>query len=410
MTGTLPTWSPDGTEIAYSRSGDIFVADVVTGTETLLIGGPDSENNPAWSPDGSNIAFTRHVGDPIDGDTDIWLADADGSNAVKLRDDPTVDDSQPDWSPDGSKIVFTVAPGVNGSIHVINADGTGLQTLTLPGSNDGSPVWSPDGTKIAFSAQRLGAPTGVMVMNADGTGIQRITTPASGFALAPSWGPAVTAYPRPAGASPLRVPLVPTYNFCFSSNETHGPPLAFASCSPPTQQSLTLTVGTPDANGAAAASVASARIATVVGDPETPGDQADVTVSISATDVRCLAANAACPGGAGSQFTGTTLFTMLARVTDRVDGLLSTTGLVSFVAPVACAPTPNPDVGSTCALSTTMDAVTPGLIPEGRRSIWEVTSAELWDPGPNGTGYANCPPTCGNGDETPFLRQGLFVP
>ena len=62
------------------------------------------------------------------------------------------------------------------------------------------------------------------------------TTPAPGFA-------------RPAGATPLRVPLVPAYEPCSSPSLNHGPPLAFPSCGPPVQASDHLTVGTPDANG-----------------------------------------------------------------------------------------------------------------------------------------------------------------
>ena len=58
-------------------------------------------------------------------------------------------------------------------------------------------------------------------------------------------------YPRPAGATPLRVPLVTAYNQCTSPNRVHGPPLASPSCSPPSQSSQHLTVGTPDANGRA---------------------------------------------------------------------------------------------------------------------------------------------------------------
>ena len=68
-------------------------------------------------------------------------------------------------------------------------------------------------------------------------------------------------YPRPAGATPLRVSLVPAYRECTSPNAQHGPPLAHPSCNPPTQQSGTLTVGTPDANGFASSSVASVRFA-----------------------------------------------------------------------------------------------------------------------------------------------------
>jgi hypothetical protein len=50
-------------------------------------------------------------------------------------------------------------------------------------------------------------------------------------------------------------------------------------------------------------------------------------------------------------------------------------------------------------------------VKESGRAIWEVGAVELDDPGPNGTGYgAGCPSTCGDGDESPFMRQGVFVP
>ena len=56
-------------------------------------------------------------------------------------------------------------------------------------------------------------------------------------------------YPRPQGASPLRVSLVPAFAECTGPNRTHGPPLASPSCNPPAQSSDHLTVGAPDANG-----------------------------------------------------------------------------------------------------------------------------------------------------------------
>src|SRR6185312_10670410 len=66
---------------------------------------------------------------------------------------------------------------------------------------------------------------------------------------------AFSGYPRPKGASPLRVALVPAYEPCTAPNRTHGPPLAFGSCAPPQQSSSDLTLGTPDANGQPAVSV-----------------------------------------------------------------------------------------------------------------------------------------------------------
>ena len=64
-----------------------------------------------------------------------------------------------------------------------------------------------------------------------------------------------TGYPRPKGATPTYVPLVPAYPACAAPDRTHGPPLAYASCSSPEQVSAHLTVGTPDANGKPAKSV-----------------------------------------------------------------------------------------------------------------------------------------------------------
>ena len=87
-------------------------------------------------------------------------------------------------------------------------------------------------------------------------------------------------YPRPKGASPLRVSLVPAYAACAAPNRTHGPPLAHPSCNPPAQTSQQLTVGTPDANGAPASSMGSARLACGPGDPATGTDEADVAVVV----------------------------------------------------------------------------------------------------------------------------------
>ena len=47
---------------------------------------------------------------------------------------------------------------------------------------------------------------------------------------------------------------------------------------------------------------------------------------------------------------------------------------------------------------------------ETKRSIWEMGDVIVKDAGPNGTGLASCPPTCGDGDETVYMRQGIFVP
>ena len=88
-----------------------------------------------------------------------------------------------------------------------------------------------------------------------------------------------------------------------------------------------------------------------------------------------------------------------------------TTQTFKYQFPVDCIDTPtNPGSGSTCNVTTTADSLVPNTVVEGKRSNWELGEVTVKDAGPNNTGYANCPPTCGDGDESTFLREGVFVP
>ena len=89
------------------------------------------------------------------------------------------------------------------------------------------------------------------------------------------------SYARPKGATPFRVPLVPSYRQCTSPNRQHGAPLAFGSCAAPHLASGVLTVGTSDSNGQATNSVGSVRFDVIAGDPVTPASEADVHVATS---------------------------------------------------------------------------------------------------------------------------------
>ena len=233
-----------------------------------------------------------------------------------------------------------------------------------------------------------------------------------------NWGRLATTsigYPRPKGASPLRTSLVPGYEPCNSPNRFHGPPLGHPSCNPPAQSSSTLTVGTPDANGAAAQSVSFLRLTVMPGNPGTTADEADVGVEVDATDVRCAGTNAACPSGQGSDYTGKLLARASVRITDKANGPDTdengTMADTQLEMPVTCVGTGASTIGAHCALNTTMDALIPGVVREGARAVWGLGQVVVRDAGPNGTGYgAGCPTTCGDGDEGTFLRQGIFVP
>jgi hypothetical protein len=206
------------------------------------------------------------------------------------------------------------------------------------------------------------------------------------------------SFVRPRGATPFRVPLVPAYEPCSTPNRSHGAPLSFGSCASPAQSSSALTVGTPDSNGKGAQSSGSVWLRVQVGDPDPSADEADVSAAISLTDVRRRSDLA--------DYTGQLQALLGVRLTDRRNGSAAsdtgTVGDTSFSMTVPCTATADPAIGSACALSTTFDAVMPGVATEGGRAIWELGQVVLSDGGADGLA-ATAP-------NQPFMRQGVFVP
>ena len=125
--------------------------------------------DPAWLPDGRRIAFNSDR----NGDRDIYVMNADGSDVVQLTDNPG-GDGDPAWSPDGRWIAFISQRDGDWDwdnwdwewdIYVMNADGSGVIQLTDNPGGDGDPAWSPDGRWIAFTSGG-----NIYVMNIDGSG------------------------------------------------------------------------------------------------------------------------------------------------------------------------------------------------------------------------------------------------
>jgi hypothetical protein len=207
----------------------------------------------------------------------------------------------------------------------------------------------------------------------------------------------LSGYVRPAGATPLRASLVPAYAACSASNRTHGPPLAFGSCAPPQQTSTQLTIGTPDANGQAAVSLGAVRLAVVPGDPVSPPDEADVNAQLSLTDVRRQ--------GTLADYAGELQGALAVRLTDGANGAsqseAATVSDLSFPITVPCVPTGGA-AGSNCSVATSFDAIVPGSVQEGKRSIWALDRVEVFDGGADG--LASTTPN------TLFAVQGVFVP
>ena len=205
-------------------------------------------------------------------------------------------------------------------------------------------------------------------------------------------------YPRPIGATPLRASLVPAFRFCGQPNAVHGPPLEHDSCRPPLQESAHLTVGTPETNGMAVNSSGFVKFTVQVGNPGTPADEADVQVVVSITDVWKTTAPL-------SDYMGQLRVVTGIGITDKFNGPAQNAAGTTDTAlrfPVGCTPTASTSIGSTCATTTTLDAVIPGSIVEGKRSIWEMGQVYVYDGGRDGVASTT--------DNMPFMTQGVFVP
>jgi hypothetical protein len=211
-------------------------------------------------------------------------------------------------------------------------------------------------------------------------------------------------YPRPISATPVQVSLVPAYNQCTAPNRVHGPPdfpggaSPDGSCNPPAQSSAQLTVGTSDANGASPNSRGSVRWAVIPGDANTTADEADVRLKVSLTDVRTKATGL-------PDYTGQLQMRSVLRVIDRYNGP-SEVGVGQdrpFNVTVPCATTGGTtNVGSTCTVDTTADALLAGSVKETRRSIWQLGQVQVFDGGADGVVSTN--------PNTLFAVQGIFVP
>lgn len=231
-----PTWSPDGTQLAFTRDGVVFLEDADGGVlRTIGLKGSD----PAWSPDGEYLVVASGL--------DLVIANADGSEptSLGLKLDPTkftgvsapdwslnkgkrssdlssiafvatsasgiqsifvvelkantleaksssleqlplgcdtIGASSPSWSPSGSRIAFAC----DQSIALADSDGSNLSSL---GSAENATLaWAPDGSQIVFSEQSGDQPAQLVVINSDGTVPSQLDVGA-GASDQPDWQP-----------------------------------------------------------------------------------------------------------------------------------------------------------------------------------------------------------------------------
>ncbi len=175
-------WKPDGSGFAfggnYNYASGLFVMSADGSNVSRILGGYGF-GHPSWSPDGSRIAFECST--PT-GNADVCVVNSNGSGFAQVTSDPDAE-SQPAWKPDGTRILFVAIGAAFSGLKVINPDGTGMTPLLSYGGAY-QPAWSADGQQIAFAVEggcvsysysysycSAVAPDSIVVANADGSGV-----------------------------------------------------------------------------------------------------------------------------------------------------------------------------------------------------------------------------------------------
>jgi Tol biopolymer transport system component len=114
--------------------------------------------SPTWSPDGTRVAFS---GITFSGMIDLYMVEIENGTLHRLTNDH-YNDRDPDWSPDNRFIAFSSDRSYYGkdgfmNLFIYELDNGQIHYLTKGQFNDNAPAWSPNGNNIAFTSDRDGS-------------------------------------------------------------------------------------------------------------------------------------------------------------------------------------------------------------------------------------------------------------
>ncbi len=182
-----PTWSPDGTELAYvsfeSRLPAVYVQTLASGERRRVAAREGLNGAPAFSPDGRRLAVT---GSTRDGNVDVYLIDLASLQSLRVTDDPAID-TEPAFAADGRTLYFTSDRSGRPQVYRLALSaGQKAERVTFDGGYNARPRLSPDGRQMAVVTQDGGTYRIGLVDPATGRG--RVLTRGA-LDLSPSFAP-----------------------------------------------------------------------------------------------------------------------------------------------------------------------------------------------------------------------------
>lgn len=142
-----PSWSPDGTKLAYvsfeNSRPEIYIQDIYTTRRDKVTDFPGINSSPVWSPDGKQLAMVLSK----DGNPELYVMTLATGQLTRITNHRAID-TEPSWTPDGKSLIFTSERGGRPQLYSVNLSSGSVRRLTFEGEQNLGGTMAPDGEQF----------------------------------------------------------------------------------------------------------------------------------------------------------------------------------------------------------------------------------------------------------------------